>query len=275
MSVDPKEAQAFANILGKLDGVQQGTETVDVAAGRQKRMADNDMTSILSAFASTSGTASALTLTPEALTESAAKPDQVGAEFEPKDISPVLGEPEKDHPMDGMLVGEGEEVNEEEVDEMIRKLGDKYRLYSKDGKKNLGTFDTKAAAEKHEREVQYFKHAGESVEESVANEDSLSDIKKRLGDYLQDIKTKADDKELTDKKKLDADKLGPAIKTIKTDDGKEIKIHGNEDDGFRLKVNDKIHSATFKSFDEAQMACEAYVAKRKSAMENQDYVEEK
>ena len=47
---------------------------------------------------------------------------------------------------------------------MIRKLkSGKYCLYSrkkdpKTGKRrNLGTFDTKAAAEKHERDVQYFK----------------------------------------------------------------------------------------------------------------------
>ena len=47
---------------------------------------------------------------------------------------------------------------------MIRKLtSGKYRLYSKKkdpktGKrKNLGTFDSRAAAEKHERAVQYFK----------------------------------------------------------------------------------------------------------------------
>jgi len=47
---------------------------------------------------------------------------------------------------------------------MIRKLtSGKYRLYSrkpdpKTGKRrNLGTFNTRAAAEKHERDVQYFK----------------------------------------------------------------------------------------------------------------------
>ena len=47
---------------------------------------------------------------------------------------------------------------------MIRKLpSGEYRLYSrktdkKTGKrKNLGTFSTRAAAEKHERAVQYFK----------------------------------------------------------------------------------------------------------------------
>ena len=47
---------------------------------------------------------------------------------------------------------------------MIRKLADgRYRLYSrkldpKTGRRrNLGTFDTRAAAQKHEREVQFFK----------------------------------------------------------------------------------------------------------------------
>jgi hypothetical protein len=50
---------------------------------------------------------------------------------------------------------------------MIRKLqSGQYRLYSrkKDAKtgkrRNLGTFRTRAAAEKHERAVQYFKRAG-------------------------------------------------------------------------------------------------------------------
>ena len=47
---------------------------------------------------------------------------------------------------------------------MIRKLASgKFRLYSRkknpktSRRRNLGTFNTRAAAEKHEREVQYFK----------------------------------------------------------------------------------------------------------------------
>jgi hypothetical protein len=50
---------------------------------------------------------------------------------------------------------------------MIRKLpSGEYRLYSrkldpKTGRRrNLGTFATRAAAEKHEREVQFFKRGG-------------------------------------------------------------------------------------------------------------------
>jgi hypothetical protein len=49
---------------------------------------------------------------------------------------------------------------------MIRKLkGGQYRLYSRQtdssGKRrNLGTFRSRAAAEKHERAIQYFKRQG-------------------------------------------------------------------------------------------------------------------
>jgi hypothetical protein len=50
---------------------------------------------------------------------------------------------------------------------MIRKLSSrKYRLYSRKvnpntgRRRNLGTFNTRAAAEKHERAVQYFKRHG-------------------------------------------------------------------------------------------------------------------
>jgi hypothetical protein len=50
---------------------------------------------------------------------------------------------------------------------MIRKLpSGEYRLYSRKKdpqtgrRKNLGTFETREAAEKHERAVQYFKHHG-------------------------------------------------------------------------------------------------------------------
>ena len=44
------------------------------------------------------------------------------------------------------------------VKEHIVKVNGKWRLMSKTSGKNLGTYDTKAGAEKREREVQYFKH---------------------------------------------------------------------------------------------------------------------
>ena len=41
---------------------------------------------------------------------------------------------------------------------MIRKSGNTYVLYSKDGSKKLGTFASRAAAMKREQEINYFKH---------------------------------------------------------------------------------------------------------------------
>jgi hypothetical protein len=50
---------------------------------------------------------------------------------------------------------------------MIRQLSDgQYRIYSRTkhprtgARRNLGTFPTRAAAQRHEREIQYFKRKG-------------------------------------------------------------------------------------------------------------------
>lgn len=57
----------------------------------------------------------------------------------------------------------GIKMAQQGVDPMIRKLASGYRIYSrkknpKTGKRrNLGTFRTRKEAEKHEREIQYFK----------------------------------------------------------------------------------------------------------------------
>jgi len=48
---------------------------------------------------------------------------------------------------------------DEDIEETIRKVKSGYRLLSGKGK-NLGTYPSKAGAEKRERQVQYFKHKG-------------------------------------------------------------------------------------------------------------------
>ena len=50
--------------------------------------------------------------------------------------------------------------------EDIIKTGNQYKLVSKSGGKNLGTYDTKAAAKKRERQVQYFKRQENTVAEA-------------------------------------------------------------------------------------------------------------
>ena len=81
--------------------------------------------------------------------------------------------------------------------------------------------------------------------------------------------------DLKDKVPQDMSNVSPAVKTIVTDDGKEIKIHGNEDDGFRITIKNKPHSAQFESLDHAVMACEMYLNRRRMRpTHNEDYLEE-
>ena len=105
-----------------------------------------------------------------------------------------------------------------------------------------------------------------TVSEGVATEDVLSTVKKKLGDYLKNIEDEINsDPDLKDKLDKEIDVVGPAVKTLTTDDGHEIKIHGNEDDGFRITIQNKPAKTTFKDLDEASMAVEMFNARRRRA----------
>lgn len=120
--------------------------------------------------------------------------------------------------------------------------------------------------------------AGESKDltKSMASEDLISKVKKKLGDYLQDVAAAVTkDPDLQDKINSPNDVLGPAVKTVTTDDGHEIKIHGNEDDGFRISIKNRPGSTRFGTLDEATMACEMYQHHRRHRRLAQDYLEEK
>lgn len=113
------------------------------------------------------------------------------------------------------------------------------------------------------------------AESASTTEDVISTMKKKLGDYLQDVATAIKtDPDLKDKIPTDIDQI-KAVKTITTDDGHEIKIMGNEDDGFRVSIKNKQSNSKFKDLDEAVMAVEMYCNHRRMAEANADYVEEK
>jgi predicted kinase len=76
-----------------------------------------------------------------------------------------------------------------DVDETIRKVDGGYRLLSKKGK-NLGTYPSKAGAEKRERQVQYFKHMGEKAPvEPEIQTGKLGEVADSPYDYIQNVKT--------------------------------------------------------------------------------------
>ena len=88
-------------------------------------------------------------------------------------------------------------------------------------------------------------------------EDSIGD-KKSIMDYLGDIE-----------KKKNEEMLAEPVKTFTTDDGKELKVYGSEDDGYRVKVNGKESKKSFGKLQDAVMACETFVQR------SRDYASEK
>lgn len=209
---------------------------------------------------------------------------QLPALFKPKDISPVLGsKKDPDHPTKGYFVGGESKEPDEEVDEAEQVTFEPARTSTqviKQGNKVLGTVtnpqlaaQVKAAIGKGEMTL-----TGPltKIPENNTTEDVISSVKKKLGDYLQDVASAIKkDPDLVDKIPTDVDHIGPAVKTITTDDGHQIKIHGNEDDGFRITVKNRPHSARFKNLDEASMAVEMFCNRRRQQDQNQDYIEER
>jgi hypothetical protein len=82
--------------------------------------------------------------------------------------------------------------------------------------------------------------------------------KKSILDYLGDIEQKKNE-----------EMLAEPVKTFKTNDGKEMKIYGTEDDGYRVKVNGKESKKSFGKLSDAVLACETFVQR------SRDYASEK
>jgi len=115
------------------------------------------------------------------------------------------------------------------------------------------------------------------IDEAIAQEDVLDKEKRKLGDYLQSVADAVKhDAALASKHTPthSSDTIGSAVKTVTTDDGHDLKIHGNEDDGFRISIKGRPSSVKFKSLDEAGLACEMYRSHRRQKLESADYIEE-
>jgi hypothetical protein len=225
---------------------------------------------------------------------------QLPALFRPADTSPQLSGPYPGrNATRGYLVGEGEEdvnpmaravtrriVNQHP--EWIMRYGVEFLMQVIDDVtegedwEEIGSSDVSAYVNMvHDQlrdrggdrdEMQDRRPFAEAQE--TATEDVLDTMKRRLGDYLQDVaKAIKQDPDLKDKIPQDIDQI-KAVKTLKTDDGHEIKITGNEDDGFRVSIKNKESNTKFANLDEATMAVEMFCARRRSAAESADYIEE-
>ena len=176
------------------------------------------------------------------------------------------------NPQNHFNTNEEAEIFKKRINTILQKIGD-VPFYATQQPGVSEGIETKIRA-KNQAVVK--KLQGKEVKEDITQEDIITKLKAKLGDYLSDLgqqikKDPALQDKLADKPK---DTMGPAVKTVTTDDGQTISIHGNEDDGFRISIKNKPATAKFKTVDEAALACNMFNARRKNPRINTDYVDE-
>ena len=170
-------------------------------------------------------------------------------------------------PLGGYLESKGErnEMDTPAVQAALKNMSDRHKN-EKWSKEQLAALGKRLAAQDQK-----------PVKEAVTKEDIITKLNAKLGDYLSNIGQQIkNDPTLQNKltAKTPGDQVGPPVKTLTTDDGHEISIHGNEDDGFRVSIKNKQTPSKFDNLDEAVMACEMYCAHRRKQALNADYIDE-
>ena len=218
---------------------------------------------------------------------------ELPATFQPKKISVLKNKTDPQHPMAGYAVGASESTQTHKGGTVTKtstglrhQAGPDTYGGAEPERDNLRVLDKgrtlridKELGVKYDREKAW--QGGLDIKEDITKEDIITKLKARLGDYLSDLsKEIKKDPDLVDKLAATppGDQVGPPVKTVTTDDGHQIQIHGNEDDGFRVSIKNKPATTKFESLDHAVMACEMYCARRRGSMAdrslNNDYLDE-
>lgn len=141
-------------------------------------------------------------------------------------------------------------LEEERIDEVIRKKGDKYCLFSKKTKRNLGCYSSKTEAMRREKQVQYFKHLKEKIikeeiEKALLEEELWDDVKDKGSEVYNQVtdflKKKYDDIFSSSDEKL-FKKTKPSL------EAKEIADKYNVDPKNDLMLNRKELQEKFGGF---------------------------
>ncbi len=94
----------------------------------------------------------------------------------------------------------------------------------------------------------------------MAAEDVLGDVKRRLGDVLKQREQQRAARMPV--KQMPQDVLGDPVKRIDLGDGNILMIHGNEDDGFRIHLGQRVMPTRFATMEQAEIATRMFEAKR-------------
>jgi hypothetical protein len=198
--------------------------------------------------------------------------NQLSATFKPKTVAVLTAKKDPKNPMAGKLVGGNESVesNKAVVEEVATEdVLDKVKQSFADYLKNV------ADEIKTDSDLKDKKHEDSDIKKKDKRDRDL--IAKEINE------DPTEDEPVTNKPPVatpQAPTQNPTyaecapVKTIALEDGRLCEIHGNENTGFEIRHGNRRMPSKFKNIDDATMALEMFMHRRRAQDESADYIDE-
>lgn len=199
---------------------------------------------------------------------------QLPALFKPKTEKILGGNPNAKNPMDGYMVGDSIEYDEEADKEVVEEAKmDEEKLLDK-VKKSL---------------IDYLESVEETLEKKIDRDLGQKPADRGIGKKDKSNKDLvAVEQELeedpTEEDPVVQDSTPPiqnptyaesaCVKSMVLENGAMFEIHGNERTGFEIRHGNRTMKSKFKNIDEATMAIEMFRARQHNQDQSADYIEE-
>jgi hypothetical protein len=202
--------------------------------------------------------------------------NQLGPTFKPKTVAVLTAKTDPKNPMAGKLVGGAEESIEREdsvlesdmAEDVLEKVEKSFKDFLKKAEEQIKDSDIKEkkqedtdlkSRDKKDRGLQAKGQPVTTDSDDDEQQDLPSDLAYQRGESPYDAPEPQTE--------------SAAVKTVMNEYG-VYEMHGNERDGFEIRSGGRCMPSRFRNLDQAEMAIEMFVARKKKQDESQDYLEE-
>ena len=200
---------------------------------------------------------------------------QMPALFKPKTQKILGGDPNAKNPMSGYMVGSAEGAEHEQAmleadmaEDVLAKVQRSFKDFIKQAEEQIKDSDIKEkkqedtdlkSRDKKDRGLRAKDQPVTTDPDDDEQQDLPSDLAYQRGESPYDAPEPQTE--------------SAAVKTVMNEYG-IYEMHGNERDGFEIRSGGRCMPSRFRNLDQAEMAIEMFVARKKKQDESQDYLEE-
>lgn len=199
---------------------------------------------------------------------------QMPALFKPKTQKILGGNPNAKNPMSGYMVGSDESAEHERAmleadmaEDVLAKVQRSFKDFIKQAEEQIKDTDIKEKKQEDtDLKSRDRKDRGLKAKDQPAATDPDDDQDDLPSDYAYQRGESPYDAPEPQTESV-------AVKTVMNEYG-VYEMHGNERDGFEIRSGGRSLPSRFQNLDQAEMAIEMFVARKKKQDESQDYLEE-